>query len=95
MKRSTMTRMTIFLLIGAGMICMFALAPRISAGQTQKSQIASSDKPADGGTAVPEAVFPQKQYEFAPVMDGVEVKHDFIVENHGKAPLIIQNVRPG
>jgi hypothetical protein len=42
----------------------------------------------------PEVFFPQPQYEFDAVMEGVEIKHDFIIENHGRAPLIIKNVRP-
>ena len=43
----------------------------------------------------PQTVIPQMEYEFTPVFEGVQVKHDFIIENHGKAPLVIKNVRPG
>lgn len=43
----------------------------------------------------PQAVIPQMEYEFAQVFEGVQVKHDFMIENHGNAPLVIQSVRPG
>jgi hypothetical protein len=42
----------------------------------------------------PEVFYPETQYEFEPVMEGGEIKHDFIIENHGRVPLIIKNVRP-
>ena len=34
-------------------------------------------------------------YEFAPVFDGTEVTHDFIIQNKGTAPLKIENVKSG
>jgi hypothetical protein len=45
-------------------------------------------------TAVPMAVFPEKNHQFSPVLEGVEVKHDFIIENRGGAPLDIKKVQP-
>jgi hypothetical protein len=42
----------------------------------------------------PGAVFPETRHEFGFVMEGSEIKHDFIVENHGGAPLVITKVRP-
>ncbi len=54
--------------------------------QTPVQQTAEKDQP--------EVFFPKTQYEFDPVMEGTEIKHDFIIENHGRAPLIIKNVRP-
>ena len=42
----------------------------------------------------PQAVFPQMRYEFDPVFEGTEIKHDFVVENKGQAPLVIKNIRP-
>jgi hypothetical protein len=48
--------------------------------------IASQDQPA--------VFFPETRHEFDPVMEGVEIKHDFVIENRGRAPLIINNVRP-
>ena len=43
---------------------------------------------------VPKAVFPEAKYNFASVYEGVDVKHDFIVENQGEAALLIRRVRP-
>ncbi len=42
----------------------------------------------------PEAVFPAISYKFEPVMEGGKVVHDFVIENHGDAPLVIKNIRP-
>jgi hypothetical protein len=44
--------------------------------------------------SVPQAVFPQTQFAFDPVFEGTEIKHDFVVENRGEAPLIINKIRP-
>jgi hypothetical protein len=38
---------------------------------------------------------PESRFQFAPVLDGTEIKHDFIVQNHGTAPLMIKKVRTG
>lgn len=42
----------------------------------------------------PKAVFPETTYDFDSVAEGTEIKHDFIVENHGQAPLTIERVQP-
>jgi hypothetical protein len=42
----------------------------------------------------PRAVVTQKEYVFDPVFEGAQIKHDFVIENRGTAPLVIQNVRP-
>jgi hypothetical protein len=44
--------------------------------------------------SVPQAVFAQTKFEFAPVFEGTEISHDFEVENKGDAPLIINKIRP-
>jgi hypothetical protein len=44
---------------------------------------------------LPEAYFPQRAFEFEPVIDGVKVIHDFLVVNRGAAPLLIENVKTG
>jgi len=41
----------------------------------------------------PSAHLPVVRYEFAPVMEGREVVHDFVVQNKGSAPLEIQKVK--
>ena len=44
--------------------------------------------------AAPQAHWPQTTYEFAPLMEGADIKHDFIVENRGQGPLAIHKVQP-
>ena len=60
---------------------------------TAPAKAASATKSAVSQKA-PKAIFPSTRYEFQPVMEGVEIKHDFIIENHGEAPLVISKVRP-
>ena len=43
---------------------------------------------------VPKAVFPETRYLFAPVDEGKDIKHDFILYNKGNVPLVISRVRP-
>ncbi len=43
---------------------------------------------------IPKAVFPETLYNFAPLYEGEEIKHDFVVHNQGGAPLVITNVHP-
>ena len=42
----------------------------------------------------PRVVIPQMEYVFDPVLEGLQIKHDFVIENRGTAPLVIKNVRP-
>jgi hypothetical protein len=42
---------------------------------------------------LPLAHLPALRYEFAPVMEGREVTHDFVVQNKGSATLEIQKVK--
>jgi hypothetical protein len=44
--------------------------------------------------SAPKAVFPQTKFEFAPVFEGKDITHDFIVENKGAAPLVINKIKP-
>jgi hypothetical protein len=41
----------------------------------------------------PYAFVPVDSYEFAPVVDGTEITHDFIIQNKGTAPLKIEKVK--
>lgn len=41
----------------------------------------------------PSAFFPEDRYKFNAVIDGAEVIHDFIIQNKGNAPLIINDVK--
>lgn len=42
----------------------------------------------------PQALFPQMTFKFDPVFEGKEIAHDFVVENKGRAPLVIKSIRP-
>jgi hypothetical protein len=44
--------------------------------------------------SAPRAVFPLTKFESDPVFEGTEIKHDFVVENRGEAPLVINKIRP-
>jgi len=57
------------------------------------------DAGAEGGptpapAAAPKAHWPLTTYEFAPLMEGTDIKYDFIVENKGQGPLTINKVQP-
>lgn len=65
----------------------FGAAGQPAAAQTQSGKVAAAGE-------APKAVFLQTRYQFEAVMEGQEIKHDFIIENHGNAPLIIKKVRP-
>jgi hypothetical protein len=43
----------------------------------------------------PAAVLPVHSYEFEAVPDGVEVRHEFVIQNKGAAPLFISRVKTG
>lgn len=43
----------------------------------------------------PQVVLPEPVYEFAPVIEGHCVEHDFTVRNQGDAPLEIVKVQTG
>lgn len=42
----------------------------------------------------PRAVVPQKIHSFGSVIEGIDIKHDFIIENHGSGELAIHKVEP-
>lgn len=46
-----------------------------------------------GSLKQPLAHLPAVRYEFAPVIEGQEVTHDFVIQNKGSAPLEIQKVK--
>ncbi len=41
------------------------------------------------------AVISNNAFEFAPVLDGAEVIHDFVIQNTGKATLEIEKIETG
>ena len=40
----------------------------------------------------PMAYFPENLYEFSPVLEGVEITHDFFIQNKGTSPLVVEKV---
>lgn len=43
----------------------------------------------------PSAFLPEKVYTFAPVLEGTQVVHNFVLRNTGDAPLIIERLVSG
>jgi hypothetical protein len=52
---------------------------------------------ATGGEAelTPSAVLPSDRFEFETVVDGIEIRHAFVIENRGTAPLNIAKIKTG
>ena len=48
-----------------------------------------------GGQPTPIAEMPSVYLEFAPVVDGTEIIHEFVIRNTGNAELRIQQVQTG
>ncbi len=44
---------------------------------------------------LPCAFLPADSYEFAPVVDGAIIMHDYVIQNRGNAPLKILKVKGG
>jgi len=85
MIKSCRTAALVVILIA--LTAAYTLAASTSAAPSDTAIKASLDK-------APKAVFPQTKYEFSPVFEGHEIKHDFVVENTGQAPLVIKSIRP-
>jgi hypothetical protein len=64
-------------------LLFFILIP-FSLGAADKQAVAISG---------PSAFFPSVYYEFAPVADGIEIRHNFIVQNKGDQILHINKVK--
>jgi hypothetical protein len=88
MKKTFKTAIQAVILVAAA--AAFSLAePTAQPGKTPSaSEIKASIN------KVPKAEFPQLKFEFDPVFEGTEIKHDFVVENTGEAPLVIRSIRP-
>lgn len=43
----------------------------------------------------PSVFVPESRYTFPTVIDGAEITHDFIIQNKGDAPLVIERVKTG
>lgn len=76
------------------LIFLMALIPVAIGGAWAGSAAPSKD---DSGAAQqrPKVVFPKIEFTFDALFEGQDIKHDFVIENRGDAPLIIKNVKPG
>ena len=70
-------------------MCGIVMAGLIIAWMATAYAAGAQDTAADP----PKAVFPQPSYEFQTIIEGQEIKHDFIVENRGNAPLSILRIQ--
>ena len=76
------------------MLVLF-IAIALCAGSTVPLSASDQPAPRPGSVGSPAVFFPDKVFEFQPVVDGVKVVHDFVVMNKGTTPLLIENVRTG
>jgi hypothetical protein len=76
----------------AGAIRLALLTLAVFAGMVHAQAAASGAGGSTPGTSV---FFPEKTFEFKPVIEGAKVIHDFVVMNQGSAPLVISDVRTG
>jgi hypothetical protein len=74
---------------------VFFIAIALCAGFTVPLSAADQSAPVPGGAGSPAIFFPEKVFEFQPVVEGVKVVHDFVVMNKGAALLLIENIRTG
>jgi hypothetical protein len=54
----------------------------------------SAGTPKGAQDKYPKAFFPQARHDFGTVMEGQDIRHEFIVENRGQVPLTIVRVQP-
>ncbi len=76
-------------------ILVFFMAIALCAGLSVPLSASDKPAPAPGSGGSPAIFFPEKVFEFQPVVDGVKVVHEFAVMNKGTTPLLIENVRTG
>ncbi len=86
-------RNTVFgLILGIWLALLSGLMPAGSFADSHRSERIDATKTGD---LFPVAVFPDPEYPFEAVADGIEVRHDFIVQNTGTAELDIKEVKTG
>jgi len=73
----------------------FLIAIALCAGLAAPLSAADKQVPVPESAGSPAVFFPEKVFEFQPVVDGVKVVHDFAVMNKGTTLLLIENVRTG
>lgn len=87
----TIMLITVLILLGVQLVAVVGCS-------NKKSDTANNDKPETANNAsatkLPKAVFPETKYNFASIEEGTNIEHDFVIENHGQAPLVIEKVQP-
>lgn len=74
---------------------VFFIAMALCAGFSLPLSASGQPAPEQSPAGSPAVFFPEKVFEFQPVVDGAKVVHDFVVMNKGTTPLLIENVRTG
>ncbi len=84
------------LALTAALVVLWTAAATAGASdQATGKEATGQTPPAVAATATPDAVLPELKFEFDPVVDGTEVTHDFAIQNAGKEPLAITQVKTG
>lgn len=102
-RRTRRTGLALWLLTGflAGGLLYFPTPS--TATSTVSSPVASVKKedttttktPDIQPSGVPQAVIQERTFTFAPVPEGTDVHHVFVIENRGTAPLVIKDIKTG
>ena len=87
-----MRKIVFGLTLGIWLVLFSGLMP---AGAFADSQVPERTETSKTRDLFPVAVFPETEYPFEAVADGMEVLHDFIVQNTGTAELDIKEVKTG
>ena len=80
--------------VGAAAILTGADQPSVNTAQTEK-QITLKSGEKTTPKAIASVYFPELSHKFEPVVEGVKVTHDFVVQNKGNDVLKIHNVKTG
>ncbi len=60
------------------------------------SNLLASNAPATAKKEVgPSAFVVEGTHKFDPVPEGSKIEHEFVIQNKGDAPLVIESVKPG
>jgi hypothetical protein len=76
-----------------GCILLFMTAAASVSANEPAAPVPGNTPEASAGA--PAVVVKEAQFQFDPVMEGVVVAHEFVLENTGAAPLVIQNIKTG
>ena len=78
----------------AALLALAPLSLAVAAPPVLQDKQPSDAVVQDSMNSAPQAVFSETKFDFDPVFEGEEIAHDFVVENRGQAPLVINKIRP-